>query len=424
MGVQKTPFREYPKQQLAFDAVDSPPASETDGLSSSSASSNTLRVFSRELSSTGKRVFCGVDLREFWDYYAALRRWNRHHYEIIRENHPCRLYLDVEFYREFNAKLEGKEESLMELLFQQIADAVQTELGILIGRDAFLDLDSSTPKKFSRHVIVHMPGDQLFRSNLDVGRLVRLVIERSPRDLWVEAGGVGGKQRAHIVDDAVYTKNRAMRLYLSSKVGKAAVLLPAESNRFPCELMSAEGEFCFFLASLASGGQNVDRSLGMKRDLICVWPASVRGDTVINKLNVRRSTPSAEPTVCSLAEVEGLEDLVKFLESRASRGGSRGFVRKIEKQGEHHLRFHIGNNRFCERVSRQHKSNHVFYVVDSERRTYTQGCMDRECRGYWAPDRPIPECCIFNIRDKQNVHLSGIGSAVSPKGTQTNPGLG
>lgn len=305
----------------------------------------------------------------------------------------------------------------MEELFQQVADELQTTLGVLIDREAFLDLDSSTEKKFSRHVIVHMPGDQLFRSNIDVGRVVRGIINRSPRALWVETGGVGGRQRAHIVDDAVYTKNRALRLYLSSKVGKAAVLLPAESNRFPCDLMSEEGEFAFFLASLASGGEvevgegeGEEGSIGgMRRreqDLLCIGPAlSCRNSSRGSGSGCDRRNERA--TLCSAEEREGLEDLIAFIESRASRGGSRGNVRKIEKQGDHHLRFHIINNRFCERISRQHKSNHVFYIVDTRARTFTQGCMDVECRGYWAPDRPIPECCVFDSGNRGDSRGNG-----------------
>ena len=301
----------------------------------------------------------------------------------------------------------------MEELFQQVADELQTTLGVLIDREAFLDLDSSTQTKFSRHVIVHMPGDQLFRSNIDVGRVVRGIINRSPRALWVETGGVGGRQRAHIVDDAVYTKNRALRLYLSSKVGKAAVLLPAESNRFPCDLMSEEGEFAFFLTSLASGGETEgaveegegeEGSMGgMRRreqDLLCIGPALSCRNNSSRGSGSGGDRRKERATLCSAEEREGLEDLIAFMESRASRGGSRGSVRKIEKQGDHHLRFHIINNRFCERISRQHKSNHVFYIVDTRARTFTQGCMDVECRGYWAPDRPIPECCVFDRGDR------------------------
>ena len=160
--------------------------------------------------------------------------------------------------------------------------------------------------------------------------------------------------------------------------------------------MSTEGEFSFFLASLASGGDN---PAGRESDLICIGPAPSNAGSssaTTGKNSGSGDAGNRRAALCSAAEREGLEDLIAFLESRASRGGSRGSVRKIEKQGDHHLRFHITNNRFCERISRQHKSNHVFYVVDARNRTYTQGCMDLECRGYWAPDRPIPEACTFD----------------------------
>ena len=35
------------------------------------------------------------------------------------------------------------------------------DFGITVGGVNFLDLDSSTPKKFSRHLILHLPGDQV-----------------------------------------------------------------------------------------------------------------------------------------------------------------------------------------------------------------------------------------------------------------------
>lgn len=38
---------------------------------------------------------------------------------------------------------------------------LQQDFGISVGKSDFLDLDSSTAKKFSRHLIVHLPGDQV-----------------------------------------------------------------------------------------------------------------------------------------------------------------------------------------------------------------------------------------------------------------------
>lgn len=37
------------------------------------------------------------------------------------------------------------------------------DFSISVGGSNFLDLDSSTPKKFSRHLILHLPGDQVCR---------------------------------------------------------------------------------------------------------------------------------------------------------------------------------------------------------------------------------------------------------------------
>lgn len=42
---------------------------------------------------------------------------------------------------------------------------------ISVGGSNFLDLDSSTPKKFSRHVILHLPGGQVRGIFRDVAAL-------------------------------------------------------------------------------------------------------------------------------------------------------------------------------------------------------------------------------------------------------------
>lgn len=47
------------------------------------------------------------------------------------------------------------------LLSLSNAGKLQQDFGISVGGSNFLDLDSSTPKKFSRHLIVHLPGDQV-----------------------------------------------------------------------------------------------------------------------------------------------------------------------------------------------------------------------------------------------------------------------
>nr|XP_023887818.1 DNA-directed primase/polymerase protein-like [Quercus suber] len=52
--------------------------------------------------------------------------------------------------------------------------------------------------------------------------------------------------------------------------------------------------------------------------------------------------------------------------------------------------YSMSRNRYCERIGRQHKSNHVMYIVDLRRAVYYQKCYDPDCRGYRSPLRPIP----------------------------------
>ncbi|CAB1120076.1 unnamed protein product [Ectocarpus sp. CCAP 1310/34] len=86
----------------------------------------------------------------------------RHMYEIIREGCPCRMYFDLEFARGPNPGLDGEE--LVRAWINVVAGKLHREFGVSVGASNVLDLDSSTPKKFSRHLIFHLPGDQDVRA--------------------------------------------------------------------------------------------------------------------------------------------------------------------------------------------------------------------------------------------------------------------
>ena len=104
-----------------------------------------------------------------------------------------------------------------------------------------LELDSSSPTKFSRHLLVRVPG-WAFSNNAEVGAFVR-AITHSPaaqQALYVykdplpeqqqqqQGQQQQQQQRARVcfVDGAVYSKNRHFRLFGSTKGGKAARLEP------------------------------------------------------------------------------------------------------------------------------------------------------------------------------------------------------
>lgn len=93
-----------------------------------------------------------------------------------------------------------------------------------------------------------------------------------------------------------------------------------------------------------------------------------------------------------------------FVESVASVGNVPGHIRSWYWFSEHGvIVYNISGNRFCEIIGRQHKSNHVMYIVDFRTACYYQKCYDPDCRGYRSPLRPIPEGTI-----PQNSPVSGV----------------
>jgi len=52
--------------------------------------------------------------------------------------------------------------------------------------------------------------------------------------------------------------------------------------------------------------------------------------------------------------------------------------------------YSMSRSRYCEHIGREHKSNHVMYIVDFQRAAYYQKCYDPDCQGYRSPLRPVP----------------------------------
>ena len=193
-------------------------------------------------------------------YPAFLRRYlspiaastgGRHVYEVLRESRPCHAYFDVEFAKHANPNADG------DALVDALVAALRAELAAVVGQGAaraalVLESDSSTATKFSRHLLIRLPGKLAFRDNAAVGRLLGEALSRdgAAARLGVakaESGGAGGGKLSSpfklndqrvapaasrpqaftwVADTAVYTKNRHFRVLLSSKGGKNVDLEP------------------------------------------------------------------------------------------------------------------------------------------------------------------------------------------------------
>ena len=54
------------------------------------------------------------------------------------------------------------------------------------------------------------------------------------------------------------------------------------------------------------------------------------------------------------------------------------------------LIFNISGYRYCDNICREHKSNGVFFVIDTKQGIWYQKCYDPDCRGYKSPSCPMP----------------------------------
>ncbi|XP_005100740.2 uncharacterized protein LOC101846888 [Aplysia californica] len=137
-----------------------------------------VRVFAFERSgpetgpSTGQRQYLVTSTPVFWHYYRQLAPDQRHHYEIIPEGNPCKLYFDLEFMVDYNPRADGPR--MVDVLIQYVSAWLYLTFGVSCGRDDVLDLDASTKSKFSRHLIFQL-DQAVFQDNVQAGQFVRRI---------------------------------------------------------------------------------------------------------------------------------------------------------------------------------------------------------------------------------------------------------
>lgn len=86
-----------------------------------------------------------------------------HVYEIIRDNVPCRAYFDLEYEKAFNLNVDG--DHLTFLWINLVVWKIFELYDIVLGKKDIVVLDSSTPKKYSKHVILIIPVCKCTKNN-------------------------------------------------------------------------------------------------------------------------------------------------------------------------------------------------------------------------------------------------------------------
>ena len=301
----------------------------------------------------------------------------RHFYEIIPDGVPCKLYFDLEY------KLAPNEGCDAEALVASFKSLVSGELeqayGVSVDPEMILDLRSASAGKFSSHLIWDLPG-VAFADNVQAGNFVLSMLSRfracisdgqDPRSAAMKRLLVKNEQgeTEFFVDQSVYTRNRALRIYLSSKFGSRAAFHPADH---PSPGLVAPSR-ALFERSLVTHHVSAPARL-----LTATGPCS--------------SSSSAPFVDFPSADGAAPSDLDAFVLSIATEnGGPSATIRSRQLSPDRGtLRFNMAGNRFCHNVRRQHKSNNVYYDVKLSHGVVFQRCTDTDCRGYRSSPRLVP----------------------------------
>ncbi|XP_057527811.1 uncharacterized protein LOC130806666 isoform X1 [Amaranthus tricolor] len=373
-----------------------------------------VRIFSYQDHVSGQRRFLASTYQEFWRRYKNMDSKYRHHYEVIQEGFPCHLYFDLEFNRLENPDKDGNQ--MVDLLLLVIFEALKEKYQILGEEDWIVELDSSTEAKFSRHLVLRIPN-VAFKDNSHAGAFVAEICSRIHKaretearfqQLFISKNSSSAESSPLFVDNAVYSRNRCFRLALSSKAGKSSVLLP--TRRFKCSDMHEED---VFMASLICNiDDECEKLLVCKMELDCI--KTLQFDTEVN-FSCRRSTNVLHEALNTcrddvsrtyLMGASPFPALDAFIESVASFGTVTGKIRSWYWFSEYALLvYSMSKSRYCGRIGREHKSNHVMYVVDLQWALYYQKCYDPDCRGYRSPSCPIPNDLIPEIPNQRPLKI-------------------
>ena len=108
-----------------------------------------MAVFAKEVGLSGQRHFLVSTTEEFWDIYKKLP--SKKHYEVILPGKPCKLYLDLEFMLDLNISKDG--DILTDIIIEVVKRSLLQDFGVGTDLQDVIILDSTTLKKFSRHLI-------------------------------------------------------------------------------------------------------------------------------------------------------------------------------------------------------------------------------------------------------------------------------
>lgn len=311
-------------------------------------------------------------------------------YEVIPQGNMCKLYFDLEFSKTANPTIDGEKmvSTLVEASFWAFREIFQLE----VRNSDVLILDASTPAKFSQHLI-YQSQEYAFQDNSHVGSFVKYLMMQL-KECKIPELDVSDQQSLFVKNDkgesvsfcdlAVYTKNRNFRLFLASKFEKKVPLIVAKSNSHIPKDYDHEDWPCNEAAVFSASLITYFKPNNTIKQLLSFGDISDELGEVNSYKSRAFSSTSSDPSLDGYSSSPWSE-IDRFI---AELVAPSGIIRKwIYYEKTETIVYLIHGNRFCSNINREHKSNHIKYIVNIPNATYYQSCFDPDC----AQSRPFPQ---------------------------------
>lgn len=93
--------------------------------------------------------------------------------------------------------------------------------------------------------------------------------------------------------------------------------------------------------------------------------------------------------------LENIEPLEEYIQ-RYLEGQTRAKVKKVQRH-EHDGWYVQTDSKFCERIHKEHKSNHVWFHIGARR--ISQRCFDEECSEFKGQEHILPPSIVEQLKD-------------------------
>ncbi|CBZ29797.1 conserved hypothetical protein [Leishmania mexicana MHOM/GT/2001/U1103] len=199
--------------------------------------------------------------------------------------------------------------------------------------------------------------------------------------------------RRCVIDEAVYSKNRMMRCIGSCKLGKQSILLPYRHyvggscvEHFPNSASAASVSLDVLMSTLI--GHRFAKDVAPVSLIKLTEGIDAPKNTRAGALPASISERTVSATVHTVSLDVNITQLISSLQQAYSQvANCLCTVAQPHSLHGRFLSFSVRGTRYCQNIGREHKSNNVYLVVDTERRTFVQKCFDPDCASYRSPPR-------------------------------------